>query len=166
MKFQNVIEIQGPTNDVFEFVADMRNMPKWNYFVTGVTQENGDGPKLGARYYQTRKTDRQRYEIIRYEPGQSLTIKTIPGSSPIFEHHLRVESVDNGTRLIDEMSLCTGYPGILESLVIGRIRRAVAENLGKLKELLEQGQTQLQDGRDTYLASLDGAGAKQHIFQP
>lgn len=61
MKFQNVIEIQRATNDVFEFVADMRNMPKWNYFVMGVTQENGDGPKLGARYHQTRKTDRQRH---------------------------------------------------------------------------------------------------------
>lgn len=160
MKFQNVIEIQGATNDVFEFVADMRNMPKWNYFVMGVTQENGDGPKLGAPH-QTRKTDRQRYEIIRYEPEKSLTIKTIPGSSPMFERHLRFEAVANGTRLIDEMSLCTGYPKMLERLVVGRIRRAVAENLGKLKELLEHGQTQLQDGRGTYLTSLYEAGAKQ-----
>jgi len=65
MTFQNVIEIQASISDVFAFVADMRNMPKWNYFVTGVTQENGDGPELGARYYQTRKTDRQRYEITQ-----------------------------------------------------------------------------------------------------
>jgi len=171
MTFQNVIEIQRSPDDVFAFVADMRNMPKWNYFVTGVTQENGDGPKLGARYCQTRKTDRQRYEIIRYQPSQRLAIKSIPGSSPAFERHLRVEPVAHGTRLIDEMSLCTGYPGILERLVVGRIRRAVAENLGKLKELLERGQTQLQDGRDTYLASFDGArpnhgaGVKQRIYQ-
>ena len=161
MKFQNLIEIQAPINDVFEFVADMRNMPKWNYFVTRVTQENGDGPEIGARYHQTRKTDSQRYEIIHYEPRQSLIIKTIPGSSPMFERHLRFEATANGTRLIDKMTLRTGYPGILERLVIGRTRRAVAENLGKLKELLEYGQTQLQDGRDTYLASLDGAEAKK-----
>ncbi|MBD3225516.1 MAG: hypothetical protein GF313_12375 [Caldithrix sp.] len=160
MKFQNVIEIQASIKDVFEFVADMRNMPKWNYFVKRVTQENGDRPELGARYYQTRKTDSQRYEIIQYEPGQSLIIKTIPGDSPMFERHLRFEAIANGTRLIDEMSLRTGYPGILERLVVGRIRRAVAENLGKLKELLEHGQTQLQDGRGIYLASLDEAKAK------
>ena len=161
MKFQNVIEVQAPINDVFEFVADMRNMPKWNYYVTKVTQENGDGPKLGACYYQTRKTDSQRYEIIHYEPEQSLIIKTIPGSSPIFERHIRFEATANGTRLIDEMMLHTGYPGILERLFVGRTRRAVAENLGKLKELLEFGQTQLQDGRDKYLASIDGAEAQQ-----
>jgi len=41
MKFQNDIEIQASINDVFEFLADMKNMPKWNYFVTMVTQENG-----------------------------------------------------------------------------------------------------------------------------
>ena len=161
MKFQNDIEIQASINEVFEFVADMRNMPKWNYYVTKVTQENGDGPKLGACYYQTRKTDSQRYEIIHYEPWQSLIIKTIPGSSPMFERHLRFEATANSTRLIDEMTLRTGYPGILERLVVGRTRRAVAENLGKLKELLEYGQTQLQDGRDTYLASIDGAEAQQ-----
>ena len=161
MKFQNIIEIQAPTNDVFEFVSDMRNMPKWNYFVTRVTQEKGGGPERGARYYQTRKTDSQRYEMIHYEPGQSLSIKSMPGSSHTFERHLRFESVANGTRLIDEMTLRTGFPGILERLAVGRIRRAVAENLGKLKELLEHGQTQLQDGRSTYLASLDGPKAKQ-----
>ena len=45
------------------------------------------------------------------------------------------------------MSLRTRYPGILERLVVGIVRKAVAENLGKLKELLENGQTQLQDGQ-------------------
>ncbi|MCG2590462.1 SRPBCC family protein [Rhodohalobacter sulfatireducens] len=161
MKFQNEIEIQASINDVFEFVADMRNMPKWNYFVTKVTQENGNGPERGVRYYQTRKTDSQRYEIIHYELGQSLIIKTISGSSPMFERHLRFEATANGTRLIDEMTLRTGYPGILERFVVGRIRRAVAENLGKLKKLIEYGQTQLQDGRDIYLASIGGAEAKK-----
>ena len=161
MKFQNEIEIQASINDVFEFVADMRNMPKWNYFVTKVTQENGDGPESGARYYQTRKTDNQRYEMVHYEPVHSLTIKTIHGSSLTFERHLSFEVSPIGTRLIDEMTLRTGYPGILERLAVGRIRRAVGENLGKLKELLEHGQTQLQDGRDITLASLDGAEVKK-----
>jgi uncharacterized membrane protein len=150
MRFQNAVEIEASNNDVFEFVSDMRNMPKWNYFVTKVTQENGEGPGPGARYHQTRKTDSQRYEIIHFEPGTSLTIKTIPGASPRFERHLRFEVIPSGTRLIDEMSLPTGYPGILEGLFAGRVRRAVAENLGKLKELLEHGHTQLQDGRGVY----------------
>ena len=161
MRFQNVIEIEASISDVFEFVSDMRNMPKWNYFVTEVTQENGEGPERGARYHQRRKTDSQRYEMIHLEPGRSVIIKTIPGASPKFERHLRFEAVPNGTRLIDEMSLPTGYPGIVEGLFAGRVRRAVAENLGKLKELLEHGHTQLQDGRGVYRAAVGGAKAKQ-----
>ena len=59
----------------------------------------------------------------------------------------KFESGPEGTRLIDQMSLRTRYPGILERLAVRGVRKAVAENLGKLKELLENGQTQLQDGR-------------------
>ena len=70
----------------------------------------------------------------------------------MFNRHLRFESIADGTRLIDQMSLRTRYPGMLERLVVGSIRKAVAENLGKLKELLENGQTQLQDGRVINLA--------------
>ncbi len=147
MKFQNVIEIKAPVTEVFEFVADMRNTPKWNYFVTRVIQENGNGPAPGVRYHQTRQTDSQRYEIIHYKQGQSLTVRTLPGSSLVFKRHLQFESITDGTRLIDQMSLRTRYPAILERLAVGNIHQAVAENLGKLKELLENGQTQLQDGR-------------------
>lgn len=147
MNFQNTIEINAPVAEVFAFVADMRNTPKWNYFVTSVIQENGDGPVLGARYHQTRQTDDQRYEIAHYEPGQSLTIHSLPGSSPAFKRHFRFESSPDGARLVDQMTLRTGYPGMLERFAAGGVRKAVAANLGKLKELLETGQTQLQDGR-------------------
>jgi uncharacterized membrane protein len=147
MKFQNEIEINAPLNEVFKFVSDMRNIPKWNYYVTRVIQEKGNGPALGASYYQTRKTDTQRYEITNFENGQSLTIKTLPGSSLDFERHTKFEATGTGTRLIDQMSLRTRFPGMLESLAVGGIRQAVAENMSKLKELLETGSTRLQDGR-------------------
>ena len=110
-------------------------------------QENGNGPALGARYHQTRQTDNQRYETTHYEPGQSLTIQSLPGSSLVFKRHFRFESSPEGTLLIDQMSLRTRYPGILERLAVRGVRRAEADNLGKLKELPENGQTQLQEGR-------------------
>ena len=48
MNFQNIIEIKAPVTEVFEFVADMRNTPKWNYFVTRVIQENVAGNWLSG----------------------------------------------------------------------------------------------------------------------
>jgi hypothetical protein len=40
-----------------------------------------------------------------------------------------------------------GIAGFVAGFATAPIRRAVGQNLGKLKELLETGRTQLQDGR-------------------
>jgi hypothetical protein len=53
----------------------------------------------------------------------------------------------NTTRIRDEWKLDSGWPAPLEWLRTERIKSAVAENLTKLKELLEMGQVILQDGR-------------------
>jgi hypothetical protein len=57
------------------------------------------------------------------------------------------EAVPEGTRMTDAWELHSGVPRLLEPLAAGRVKSAVRENLGKLKELLETGSTQLQDGR-------------------
>jgi uncharacterized membrane protein len=147
MKFQNSIEIQVPVREVFRFVAQLENVPKWNYYVHSVQQTAGHGPAVGARYHQVRKTDEQDFEIKAFEADQNLTMNTMPGSTPAFERHMRFEPSSRGTRIIDEWSVDTRYPGFVENLAAGRIKDAVAENLGKLKELLETGKTELQDGR-------------------
>jgi hypothetical protein len=54
--------------------------------------------------------------------------------------------------VVDEWKLATGKPAFVEKLTAGRIKSAVAENLAKLKELLETGQVVLQDGRKIALS--------------
>lgn len=147
MKFENQIDIHKPINEVFAFVAEMRNVPRWNYFVVEVVQESGSEPELGATYHQTRRSDSQRFSITHFEANHSLTVETLPGSRPKFTRHMRLEAIAGGTRLHDQWTIQTPLPGFVEKLVLGKMGAAVAENLGKLKELLEQGQTQLQDGR-------------------
>jgi hypothetical protein len=147
MKFQNQIDIQRSAREVFVFVAEMRNVPRWNYFVVEVVQETGSGPEEGATYFQTRKSDSQRFSFTQYEQDRSLTVETLPGSRPSFTRHMVLEPTGSGTRLHDQWTLQTPLPGFLEKMALGRVGDAVAENLGKLKELLETGQTQLQDGR-------------------
>jgi carbon monoxide dehydrogenase subunit G len=147
MKFQNQIEIHKPIDEVFAFVAEMRNNPRWNYYVTEVVQEQGSGPAVGAQYFQTRKSDSQHYVMTQFDQGRSLTVETQAGSTPVFTRQMQFEPTASGTRITDQWTLQTAYPGFMEKLATGKIRGAVAENLGKLKELLERGQTQLQDGR-------------------
>lgn len=146
MRFRNQIDIQAPLVTVFSFVADQRKNPKWNYYVTSVTQENGNKPALGARYQINRKTDQQRAAITSFDPERSFTVETIEGE-PNFRRHIEFLPMTDGTRLIDNWELRTGFPGFLEVFAVRRVRRAVGQNLELLRELLETGSVRLQDGR-------------------
>ncbi len=55
------------------------------------------------------------------------------------------------TRVRDDWKLDTGRSALLEWLGMRTVKSAVAENLAKLKELLEEGQVVLQDGRQVTL---------------
>ncbi len=71
MRFENEIDLSVARDAVFAFVADQRNIPLWNYYVLDVRQERGDGPAVGARYFQRRKTDSHHTAITDMAPGES-----------------------------------------------------------------------------------------------
>jgi uncharacterized membrane protein len=147
IEFKNQIVVERPIDEVFGFVSDFRNVPKWNYYVLKVSKTS-DGPLgEGATFHQFRKTDEQDFRIITYQPNRQVTIRTIPPSNPEFEMRFSFESEGDRTRITDEWKLDTGRPALLERLGAGQVKSAVLENLEKLKVLLETGQVRLQDGR-------------------
>lgn len=147
IQFENQVRIARPVGEVFDFVADFENVPKWNYYVRSVTKTSEGPVGMGTIFHQVRKTDEQSFRITVYDPGCQIRIKTIPPSQPAFEMTFTFEPDGNGTRLVDAWKLDTGRPALLERLGAGRIRSAVKENLDKLKVLLEAGEVRLQDGR-------------------
>ena len=145
--FDLAIDVERPSEDVFAFVAHFRNMPRWNYFVTRVDKLT-DGPiGVGTRFHQIRKSDQQDHEITRLEPDRTVEITTSPSSSPALTMRFELARIPGGTRLTDTWTLATGHPRPLEQLGARRVRAAVSDNLAKLKQLLETGTAQLQDGR-------------------
>lgn len=146
MRFENQISIEADRETVFDFVADQRNTPKWNYFILEVFQTRGEGPFEGAEYAQTRKTDSQRTAITHLARGERVIIETLEGR-PIARRDMSFMDVDGATMLTDRWTVTTGYPRFLEVFTTGRVGRAVASNLAILKRLLEDGAVTLQDGR-------------------
>jgi uncharacterized membrane protein len=151
LKFENTIRIDRPVEEVFAFLSDFENIPKWNYYVLEVRQLSESPIGVGTTYHQVRKTDEQDFRIIEFEPGHTVGVKTLPQSSPSFERKFTLYEEGDTTRLRDEWKLDTGRPAFLERLAGGRVKSAVAENLAKLKELLEEGRVVLQDGRQVTL---------------
>jgi uncharacterized membrane protein len=144
LDFENTVYIDRPIGEVFAFLSDFENIPKWNYYVLDVSSERPTG--VGTTYHQVRKTDEQVFRITEFEPNHTVAVKTLPQSSPDFARKVTLNEEGNTTRIRDEWKLDTGRPTILERLIGRRVKSAVAHNLTKLKELLEEGRVVLQDG--------------------
>lgn len=149
ISFTNEVVISQPVEQVFSFVAQLENLPLWNYFVTEVRQKSGEGTHPGAVFLLQRKTDAQELQVLACQPDRVLEIAT-RGAGPYFHRRLTFAPTSQGTRVRDDWELGDGWIPLPS---IGRffVKRAVASNLEKLKELLERGRTQLQDGRTVFL---------------
>jgi uncharacterized membrane protein len=151
LEFENTIPIDRPIDEVFAFLSDFANIPKWNYYVLEVRQLSESPIGIGTTYHQVRKTDQQDFRIIEFEPNHTVAVKTLPQSSPSFERRFTLYEEGDTTRIRDQWKLDTGRPALLERLARGRVKSAVSENLTKLKELLQEGRVVLQDGRQVTL---------------
>ena len=150
--FENELTIDQPTNQVFAFIADLENLPAWNYYVQTVTKTSPGTIGLGSEFHQVRKEDEQDLRISEYIPDQLLIIETIPPSKPELKREMVFEELSGKTHIIDAWELELGLPGIIEKLSARKVRSAVHENLLKLKQLLESGTVTLQDGQTYRIA--------------
>lgn len=148
--FENHLIIERPVEMVFDFIADFENLPKWNYYIMETKSVDGDVSGVGARFRQVRKTDQQEFHVVEYERNRAVALETLPPTQPL-TMRFTFEPVAEGTRLTDRWDFEPDVPGPLAWLAARRIKAAVADNLKKLKKLLETGEVQLQDRRKVAL---------------
>ena len=116
LEFENTIPIYRPIDDVFAFLSDFENIPKWNYYVLEVRRLSESPTGIGTTYHQVRKTDQQDFRIIEFEPNHTVAVKTLPQSSPSFERRFTLYEEGDTTRIRDQWKLDTGRPALLERL--------------------------------------------------
>jgi uncharacterized protein YndB with AHSA1/START domain len=146
MHFVHPQVIDRPLAEVFAFVSDPENLPRWNYYVIGCTKLEAGPTRVGSTYRLVRKSDSRVFGVTEFERDRRLVIR-FRAPTPPLEIRFTLESTGTGTRLTNEWEL-KGIAGFVAGFARGPIRRAVGENLDKLRELLETGRTQLQDGRN------------------
>ncbi|MFI5225043.1 MAG: SRPBCC family protein [Candidatus Limnocylindrales bacterium] len=136
----NTTTIARPPADVFAFVADGLNAPKWRPGVIDISLTSGSG--LGAVYRQGVKGPGGRridadYEVTGFEPDRSLSFRAIAGPvRPTGDY--RLEAVSQGTRIT--FSLEAELSGIKKLLMGGAVQKtmdAEVASLGTLKAVLE-----------------------------
>ena len=141
MEFSNAIIIERSPHDVFEFVSDLENAPKWNYAIVE-TRKASEGPvAVGTTYRQVRSLPSRSEETLRvteFEPDRRFAFE---GGLGPFEGTMTygLEEIGGSTRLTNTAKLeARGIAKLAAPIATGRVRGAVAENLETLKQLLEQ----------------------------
>lgn len=138
--FTNTVTIDRPARDVFAFLADLENVPRWNYAITETKKTSPGEIGVGTTFEQTRSIpapSRETLSITRFEPGRRLAVE---GTLARYRARLdyTVRESDAGTEVTNTVDLeLTGAAKLLGSVATGRIRSAVGENLRTLKRLLE-----------------------------
>jgi len=141
LKFGTSVTINRPPEDVFSFVANFENEPKYQREVE-VTTKTSEGPiGIGTTFRDVVRVMGLRlestYEIIEYEPSRSLAIKILKGQAP-FTARYTFTDVDGRTELGFSADVYpTGVLRLVQPLLQLRLQRQFEGNFNRLREILE-----------------------------
>ena len=127
--------------DVFDFIGDQRNGPRWQAGLTEVRRLTDVPPGLGTRdtivgtFSGTQDGGGQR--VHAFEPGKLITFRTSSGPMPLATSFL-VEPAAGGTRLTSRIEMhAAGFVSLAEPLIARSLRPEMDAALTKPKGLLE-----------------------------
>lgn len=149
MYIKNSIKLGVSVDMAFDFLAEFENIPLWNYYVTEVRKDKNEEDEL---YHQIRRTDQQSFKVVEKSKPNRIKIQTINKKGIQFSRIFEIREInENGCILDDHFEMDLGKPQFIQKIFKPQIKNGVKKNLLKLKQLLEQGSTVLQDGRQSYL---------------
>jgi uncharacterized membrane protein len=138
---ENSVVVNRSRSEVFAFVADHENDPKWRPGVLDIKRASGEGQ--GASYTQGvrgpmgRRVDAD-FEVTAYQPGTLIAFRTLAG--PVRpEGSYRFEDADGGTRVTFSLNASLRGAQKLMAPMIGKSMRSQVGALPDLKRVLEAG---------------------------
>lgn len=145
MRVEREIEIERPPEEVFGFLADSQNMPRWRAELDEVKQITGGPPGKGTTYSFIRSRRpplESTVEWVEFEPNRRLTwqgakAKIGPGWLQFSgTHNLMPRSSATHLRSVFETKFGGGLRP-LELLLRGMVRRELDRSFQTLKQVLE-----------------------------
>jgi uncharacterized protein YndB with AHSA1/START domain len=138
------ISIGRPVDEVFAFVADARNDPRWCPKVRSVEQASGGGPGPDARYAVVHKPvpgkpeRKMEMTCTAFDPPRRIEWREDDGTD-LFEVTYDLEPTADGTTMRQTSRATIAAPRLLHPLYRAGIGRDVARQLKALKKELERG---------------------------
>jgi carbon monoxide dehydrogenase subunit G len=140
MRFTNTITIARRQDAVFAYLADLENLPAWNYAIQKTRKVTTGPVDIGTRYHQVRTVPIHReesLEVVAFEKGRSLTIRGTLNTFPA-ESSYALQPDGDATLLTNTVDLSTPGPlKLVAPIATRQVKSAVAANLDVLKHILE-----------------------------
>ena len=137
--FTNTVELRRPVQEVFEYLADLENLPEWNWAISEATELTPGAPRDGTRYRLRRTAPRpgiDHLEITALEPVHRLVVR-----GTLNDHHARFEyrlsETPSGTSLRNHVELVPHGLARLLPGVAAALKEAVSANLDELANRVE-----------------------------
>jgi ligand-binding SRPBCC domain-containing protein len=145
MNLESSIVIQRPVEVVFAYLCDFSNVPKWDPTKSEV-RVIPEGPiQLGTTVHMVTSFHplglsmelASTMEVTAYGANRQFTMTATSGPFPV-QFIFRVEPAEGGARLtIGGQAEPGGFFKIAEGVLINRVKKEQAEELQRLKGLLE-----------------------------
>jgi uncharacterized protein YndB with AHSA1/START domain len=141
VNFETSVRIERPVNDVFDYVSDPRNFPRWNSAVQSVRETAPGREGVGATYVMERDLPGGRaeneLEIVDLDRPAAFAIRTTSGPTPFtYRYRFSTEGAATLLELNAEVEL-SGIAGALGPLASRGVKRGVDSNFADLKRILE-----------------------------
>lgn len=140
---QKSVTINRPIEEVFAFVADIRNNVKWQAGVIAA-EVLSEGPVgVGTKYKLDMEVMGRKLEttgeLIAYDPPKKYGWKATSGPFPV-SGSTTLETVLRGTLVVDTIEAKPrGFFKIVEPLLVRRQQRQLEADMAKLEGLLDRG---------------------------
>ncbi len=140
MEFETSVRIEKAVDEVFDYVSDPRNFPRWNSAVKAVSVTSGQGDP-GSTYLMERELPGGRaeneLEILDHDRPTEFAVRTTSGPTPfVYCYRFDPDGPTTVVHLAAEVEL-SGIARALGPLGTRLVKRGVDANLATLRQILE-----------------------------
>jgi uncharacterized protein YndB with AHSA1/START domain len=139
--FETDVRIDRPVEEVFAYVSDPLNFPRWNSAVQAVRKTSAGPNGVASTYSMVRELPTGRavneLEVVASEPPRKFTIRTTAGPTPfLYRYQFSAENGETVVKLDAEVEL-PGAAAFLPQLARRLVKKGVTDNFATLKQILE-----------------------------
>lgn len=134
--------IRRPPHEVFAFVSDLRNLPRWQSGIERLHVVPDAPPRIGTQVRERRSVQGRRvdvgYSVVALEPGRLIQVEGSEGGVRYRAIQAVAPEGEGTTRLAVRVEIeLRGAMRFLAGLVAPAIERQAAADLERLAALLE-----------------------------